>query len=117
MSETIYRGENRLIQREMFYSDGTTPLPYSSLAAGCSVELRQGDTVVKTLTAGTDAELRGGSTSTSILIELTSTLTNLLSPGVALTLRWKLRITDTRFTVEPGVFIDFTSEEIFDVSA
>lgn len=114
---TLYPGETRLIERDLLQADGTTALLVADLLSA-SVELRQGGTVLETLVLGTDPELRQGSTGSKLELELTSALTGLLSPGVALTLRWKLSVDEADFTVEPdNAFTDFTDEEVFDIAA
>jgi hypothetical protein len=114
---TIYPGETRLIERILYQADGTTPLLVADLLSA-SVELRQGCEILETLVLGTDAELRQGGTTATLELELTAELTELLSPGAPLALRWKLAVDDADFTVEPDeAFRDFTEEEVFDVEA
>lgn len=115
--ETIYPGETRIIERSLYQADGTTALLVSSLLSA-SVELRQGDAVISTLVKGTNAELRQGTTTSKLELELTSALTGLLSGGTPLTLRWKLSVANSDFTVEPSAaFTDYTDEQVFDVAS
>lgn len=113
---TIYPGETRIIERNLFQADGVTALLVSSLLSA-SAELRQGDTVITTLVKGTNAEIRQGTTTSKLEVELTSAITSLLSPGT-LSIRWKLSVANSEFTVQPSqAFIDYTDEQIFDVSS
>ena len=111
---TIFPGENRLLPFDLKQADGTTALLLSSLASAV-VQLRQGDVVVATLTYGTDAACRQGATTSQLLVEVTSAVSAQLSPGVDLTVRLKLEVTDASFVAEPGRFKDWQDVAVLQV--
>jgi hypothetical protein len=104
MATTIYKGANKILERPLMQSDGTTPLPVSSILAA-QVELMQGGKVKRTLVFGTDEEIRAGDDGESLVLELTSEITAALAAG-ALTERYKIEIVDTDFEAEPDKAID-----------
>lgn len=107
-TETIIRGENRLLVRSLRLSDGSTPLLVSSLALA-KATLLQGRTVRAVYTLGTDDELRAGSATDELVLELTSARSAALAEG-PVTVRWELRVADADFEAEPDVFIDKIDE-------
>lgn len=108
-TETIIRGENRLLTRTLRLNDGVTALPVASLALA-KVTLLQGGKEKLAFTLGTHAQLRAGGSADEIVFELTSATTLALKAGLPITLRWELRVADADFTAEPGLFIDIQDE-------
>lgn len=107
-TETLIRGENRLLTRQLRLSDGTTPLLVSTLAQA-KATLLQGRAVRAVFTLGTDDELRAGAETDELVLELTSAQSAALAEG-PVTVRWELRVADTDFEAEPDVFIDKIDE-------
>jgi hypothetical protein len=102
----LYRGENRLFQRDLFLENGTTPLLTASLNAA-TVELIQNDTVLHTYVRGTDVQLRDDVAETNrLILELTTAVSAGLTPGTPLKARWTLKVADADFEAEPGYFTD-----------
>lgn len=108
----LYRGENRLITRQLRQDDGTTPLLVSALSS-VVLKLYQGDTLQGTFTKGTDPQLRAGTGTDELVFELTSTISLALAANLPLTLRWELQLPDADFSAEPSVFIDHQIERPF----
>lgn len=102
---TVYKGENKLLERAVVASDGTTPFPVASLTAA-KVELFCYGRLQKTLVLGVDPELRESSDSASTLVlELTTSITAALDGG-ELRERWTLTRTNAAFSAQPGSQVD-----------
>lgn len=103
----LYKGSNYLLERQLFQSDGTTPL----LVADCSAitcDLFQGtpQIVVGSYTMAVDAALRPSPTDTAaVVLELTVPVLNGFSVG-SLTERWTITVPDTDFITSGDVQID-----------
>ena len=106
----LHRGANRILRRNLFEVDGTTPLAYASLTA-LVLKLYQGTQLVKTLTKGIDPELRVGATAYQVEVELTTTITAMLESDIPVTLRWELSTADSEFEVDSDTFNDVQIEQ------
>lgn len=105
MMTTVFKGENKILERSLVASDGTTPFPVASLTAA-KVELFCYGRLQKTLILGVDPELRASPTDTfTLILELTTAITLLLDGG-ELRERWTLTRTNAEYTAQPGVQVD-----------
>lgn len=114
--QTIIPGENRLFHRTLFLENGTDPLLVSSLSYA-SVQLKQGTTVIATYVKGVGTQLRAGTAANELVLEVTSTITGQLVIDTPLTAMWTLKVADTDFVNEPGLFIDLQVEQLANVEA
>lgn len=95
---SISKGENVLIRRNLYQSDGTTPLLISSLAL-CKVTLKQTGEADIVYTEGTDAELREGTATNQVELEVKKTVSAAMVKG-EVTAEWEFEVTDATFTVD-----------------
>jgi hypothetical protein len=98
MSVTLLKGENKIIRRNLFQSDGTTPLNVSSLSLA-KVTLIQNGTTIVTYTYGTNPELRLGTAANQLELELKKTVTAALLKGSVI-IEWEFEIASTEFVVD-----------------
>lgn len=77
---TIIIGENAMVKRNLFLSDGTTELPLTSLSS-LIVEVLQSDRVIAAYTLGEDSEIVAGDTTNQALIQIKESLSSLFDVG------------------------------------
>lgn len=97
---TIIRGANLLLTRPLLQSDGVTPLDVGSIVT-CECKLRQHGVTKKTLTYGIDPELRYGDDNQSIILELTTAITETDLAEGEMTEIYTITITEAAFQAEP----------------
>lgn len=77
---TIIIGENAVVKRNLFLSDGTTELPLTSLSY-LIVEVMQYDRIIAAYTFGVDSDIVAGDTTNQALIQIKESLSSLFNEG------------------------------------
>ena len=106
MAVNVDRGENILLKRQLYQSDGITPLLIEDLV-GAKVGFYFKNKLIAEYIWGTSPELRNTNTS-ELTAELTSAFTAACSPG-PLEERWTLITTDADFVVDNSHRIEVLS--------
>jgi len=110
---TITRGENSIIQRNLFYSNGTTPLLLADLET-ITAEIVQYDVVLATYVYETDPEIRQGTSASNIEIEVTTEVSQKFKEGPVY-IRLTMEMTDAEYEVDLELK-DIDKFEIFTVT-
>lgn len=97
MSEDLYKGENLLIETTFSDVFGNA-IEYSNITA-LEVTFKQGDSTVTTYTKS-DPEIREGDVSTEVEIELKASVSNTLTIGRPLSIRYKVTVSNSDFDVD-----------------
>lgn len=111
----LIKGENALVVRALYGTDGVTPIPLSSLTY-LVAEVRQYNRLFASYSyVGTpsDPEIRQGDTSNEVVVEITEELSAKLKEGI-LYIRIKGKQVDSDYTVD-GEIYDIDEQECFDV--
>lgn len=114
---TIKKGENAIIKRNLFASDGTTPLLLSSLTA-LSAEIKQYNRVLATYVYSptpdpAQPEIRQGASTSQIEVEITVELSNKFREG-PVTMKLIMGQTSAEYDVDEELR-DIDEFEIFTV--
>ena len=115
---TIKRGENAIIQRNLFASDGTTPLLLSSLSLLHAQIIQHGKVLATYIYLPTpnpvQAEIRQGTSTSNIEVEITKDLSDDFKEG-SVTMKLIMEQTDAEYAVD-GQLRDIDEFEIFTVA-
>jgi hypothetical protein len=95
---SISKGENVLIRRNLYQSDGTTPLLISTLAL-CKVTLKQSGAADIVYIEGTNPELREGTATNQVELEIKKAVSAAMAVG-EVNAEWQFEVTDATFTVD-----------------
>jgi hypothetical protein len=109
----LYKGESRLIVKNLVEEDGITPLALSSLNTVTAI-LSLGDAVVATYVHAVNQELRTGDTASQLILELTPTFTASLEVGT-LSVRFGASAIDADFVASASVFSDVWEETLYKI--
>jgi len=114
---TLKRGGNKLIERQLYRADGTTPLLLSEIDSLQAQIIQYGRLLAAyNFKPGTaDSEIRQGSSTSIIEIEITKELSVLFREG-AVMCKLLIEDTDAEFITD-GEFADPQEFELFTVEA
>lgn len=108
---TLKIGENAKIKRNLFYSDGTTPLLLADLAS-LSAQIVQYKRPLVTYVLGTDLQLVQGDSTSQALIHLTPAVSAMLMEG---SVYFRLIMTKADITYNGGALKDIDEWTPFDM--
>jgi len=114
---TIKRGENAIIQRNLFYSNGSTALLLSSLSL-LHAEIIQYGKVLATYVylptpSPVQTEIRQGTSTSNIEVEITKEVSDTFREG-SVTMKLIMEMTDAEYATD-GELRDIDEFEIFTV--